>query len=99
MILSRRVFNEYANDYDHWFDEHNDVYEAQLGMLRAAIPDHGRGLEMGVGSGRFAVPFGIHYGVDPSRELARIAKHRGIEVVLGEGEHPLARAAVTRTPV
>ena len=47
---------------------------------------------MGVGSGRFAVPFGIRYGIDPSRELVRMAKNRGIEVVLGEGEHLPYRA-------
>ena len=92
MNLSRRVFDEYANDYDHWFNAHEDVYRAQLGMLRAAIPNHGRGLEVGIGSGRFSVPFGINYGIDPSRELLRMTKHRGIEVVLGEGEHLPYRA-------
>jgi SAM-dependent methyltransferase len=87
MIPSRRVFEDYAGDYDRWFDEHNDTYQAQLRMLRKALPDHGRGLEVGVGSGRFAIPLGIGYGIDPSRELLKIAKSRGIEVVLGEGEH------------
>jgi len=93
MIPSRRVFDDHAGDYDRWFDEHSDVYEAQIRMFRDAIPDQGRGLEVGVGSGRFAVPFGIRCGIDPSRELARIAKHRGIEVVRGEGEHLPYRAA------
>ena len=87
MIPSRRVFDEYANDYDTWFDEHDDVFQAQQRMLRAAIPNQGQGLEVGVGSGRFAVPSGTRYGIDPSRELIRIAKRRGIEVVRGEGEH------------
>jgi len=87
MIPSRRVFDEYANDYDTWFDEHDDVFQAQQRMLRAAIPNQGQGLEVGVGSGRFAVPSGTRYGIDPSRELIRIAKRRSIEVVRGEGEH------------
>jgi ubiquinone/menaquinone biosynthesis C-methylase UbiE len=82
-----RIFDSHAGDYDRWFDEHNDVYQAQLRMLRAALPDSGRGLEVGVGSGRFAVPFGIRYGIDPSPALLRIAKGRGVEVVIGEGEH------------
>ena len=56
-------------------------------MLRAAIPSRGCGLEVGVGSGRFAIPFGICCGIDPSRKLALMAKNRGIDVVLGEGEH------------
>lgn len=92
MIPSRRVFEDHAGDYDRWFDEHGDVYAAQVRMLRAAIPDHGCGLEVGVGSGRFAEPFGIRCGIDPSRELTRMAKERGIEVVRGEGEHLPYRA-------
>lgn len=84
---SGQIFDNHARDYDQWFDEHNDVYQAQLRMLRAALPDSGSGLEVGVGSGRFAVPFGIRWGIDPSPALLRIAKGRGVEVVLGEGEH------------
>ena len=87
MIPLRRVFDEYASDYDTWFDEHDDVFQAQQRMLRAAIPHQGQGLEVGVGLGRFAVPSGIRYGIDPSRELIRRAQRRGIEVVRGEGEH------------
>ncbi len=87
MIPSRRIFENRAGDYDRWFDEHGAVYEAQVRMLRDAVPRTGRGLEVGVGSGRFAVPLGIGYGIDPSRELLKMAKSRGIEVVLGEGEH------------
>jgi SAM-dependent methyltransferase len=92
VIPSRRVFDEHAGEYDRWFDEHGDVYQAQLRMLRGAIPDNGRGLEVGTGSGRFAVPLGIRYGIDPSRGLVRLAKQRGIEGVLGEGEHLPCRA-------
>jgi SAM-dependent methyltransferase len=92
MIPSRQVFEDLAADYDHWFDEHGEVYEAQVRMLGTAIPENGCGLEVGVGSGRFAVPFGIRFGVDPSGKLVQIAKHHEIEVVVGEGEHLPYRA-------
>jgi SAM-dependent methyltransferase len=92
VISSRRVFDEHAGEYDRWFDEHEEVYQAQVRMLRGAIPYHGRGLEVGVGSGRFAMPLGIRYGIDPSRGLVRMAQQWGIEVVLGEGEHLPYRA-------
>jgi SAM-dependent methyltransferase len=87
MIPARRVFDESASDYDRWFDDHDDVYEAQVRTVRDAVPHTGCGLEVGVGSGRFAIPLGIRHGIDPSYGLVRIAKTRGIEVVLGEGEH------------
>jgi SAM-dependent methyltransferase len=92
MIPSRRVFEDHAGDYDRWFDEHGAVYEAQVRMLQNAVPRTGCGLEVGVGSGRFAVPLGIVYGIDPSRELLKMAKSRGIEVMTGEGEHLPYRA-------
>jgi SAM-dependent methyltransferase len=87
MIPSRRVFDEYAGDYDQWFDEHGDVYTEQVRLLRNAVPQTGRGLELGVGSGRFAVPLGIRYGIDPSGKLIAIANTRGVEVVLGAGKY------------
>jgi ubiquinone/menaquinone biosynthesis C-methylase UbiE len=63
------------------------VYQAQLRMLRKAVPGFQRGLEVGVGSGRFAVPLGISRGIDPSQNLVLMAKHRDIEVARGEAEH------------
>ena len=92
MIPSRIVFNEHAGDYDTWFDEHNSVYLTQLRMLRGAVPYFRHGLEVGVGSGRFAAPLGIKCGIDPSQNLARMAKRRGVEVTLGEAEHLPYRA-------
>lgn len=87
MIPARRVFNGYAAEYDRWFDENTEVYEAQIRMLKCTILPTGPCLEIGVGSGRFAAPLGIGYGIDPSRRLLAMAKDRGIGVVEGEGEH------------
>jgi len=87
MTEKRRVFEELAADYDRWFDDHAGVYDAQLRLLAGAVPPHQQGLEIGVGSGRFAVPLGTCCGIDPSFPLAKIAKHRGLEVILGVGEH------------
>jgi SAM-dependent methyltransferase len=92
MIPSRRIFEDRADDYDQWFDEHGRVYAAQVTMLRRAISEHGLGLEVGVGSGQFATPFGIRCGIDPSSALSRIVLQRGIDVVRGEGEHLPYRA-------
>ncbi|MCX6696251.1 MAG: class I SAM-dependent methyltransferase [Methanoregula sp.] len=87
MTAKRCVFEDFAADYDCWFDDHPDVYHAQLRLLGRAVPSQGLGLEVGVGSGRFATPLGICYGIDPSLPLAETAKSRGVEVVIGVGEH------------
>ncbi len=83
----RQAFEDDADDYDRWFDDHPHIYSAQLSMLRDAVPTEGLGLEIGVGSGRFAAPLGISLGIDPSHALAAQARARGVETVIGVGEH------------
>lgn len=40
-----------------------------------------KSIEIGVGSGKFAVPLGIKIGIDPSPRMRKIAQQRGIEVI------------------
>ena len=53
-----KVFDQRAEEYDRWFDEHPAIYLSELNALRMAAC-HGIGLEMGVGTGRFAMPLGV----------------------------------------
>jgi len=81
------VFEDYANDYDRWFDEHRDEYLAELARIRRVLPaPDSRAIEVGVGSGRFAAPLGIALGIEPSLALGRMACRRGIEIVRGRAE-------------
>lgn len=81
------VFEEYAEDYDRWFDEHRDEYLGELARIRTMLPPLDvRAIEVGVGSGRFAAPLGITLGVEPSHVLGRMARQRGIEVIRGRAE-------------
>jgi hypothetical protein len=59
-------FDAYTADYDAWFDEHNDVYQAELAAVRSLLPTCGKGIEIGIGTGRFAASLGIAVGVEPS---------------------------------
>jgi ubiquinone/menaquinone biosynthesis C-methylase UbiE len=85
-IRSSQVFDEHAEAYDRWFDVHADIYQAEINAVRHFMPPTGRGLEVGVGTGRFAAPFGITLGVEPSLHMARIAQTRGIAVCQALGE-------------
>lgn len=49
--------------------------------IREQLPVGGVGVEIGVGSGRFAQPLGINIGVEPASKLREIARERGIEVI------------------
>jgi ubiquinone/menaquinone biosynthesis C-methylase UbiE len=81
-----RVFEEFHDRYDRWFTRHEWVYRSEVEAISRLIPREGLGLEVGVGTGRFATPFGVTVGLDPSRAIASIAKKKGIEVVRGVGE-------------
>jgi SAM-dependent methyltransferase len=81
------VFEEYAEDYDRWFDEHPDECLGELIRIRTFLPPpDSRSIEVGVGSGRFAAPLGIKRGVEPSRALGLMARRRGIDVIRGRAE-------------
>ncbi len=62
-------FDRTWNDYDQWFNEHQALYETELAALRLAVPT-GAGLEIGVGTGRFAAPLRVRYGLDPAGATA-----------------------------
>lgn len=80
-------FDTYAARYDSWFERHESAYYSELLAVRALLPWHGLGLEIGVGSGRFAEPLGIQIGVDPSRAmLEQSISRRRIIAVQGKAE-------------
>lgn len=79
-------FELYAQKYDEWFDKNKFIYESELQAVKELLPSSKNGVEIGVGSGRFAAPFAIKLGLDPSKELGKIAQKRGIEVIEGVAE-------------
>ncbi len=74
------ILEKYAAEYDEWFDENEAVYKSEILALRDLIPAAGMGLEVGVGTGRFATPLGIGMGVEPAKAMAERARQRGIDV-------------------
>jgi SAM-dependent methyltransferase len=84
--INIRIFEQHARDYDAWFEEHAYAYESEVLAVRSLLPQSGRGLEVGVGTGRFASPLGIKVGVEPAHAMASIARQRGIEVYEARAE-------------
>lgn len=73
------AFDRHLGEYEAWFLKNKAAYESELNALRELLPE-GKGIEVGVGSGLFAVPLGIEYGIDPSDTMVRKAIERGIKV-------------------
>ena len=81
-----RPFEENVERYEAWFERFRLAYESELGAVRALLPGEGEGLEVGVGTGRFAGPLGVLSGVEPSPAMGRLAIERGVEVRSGVAE-------------
>ncbi|MDD5614225.1 MAG: class I SAM-dependent methyltransferase [Candidatus Omnitrophica bacterium] len=81
------IFDEHYLKYDAWYDRNNFAYLSELEAIKKFLPRFGRGLEIGVGTGRFARPLGISVGIDPSRNMLQIAQKRGVNVRWGLGEN------------
>lgn len=79
-------FEKHASKYDKWFDDNPLVYESELNSVRALLPYSGKGIEIGVGSGRFASRLGIRHGIEPSLTMANMARKRGIDVIVAKAE-------------
>jgi SAM-dependent methyltransferase len=79
-------FEEHTERYDEWFEQNEYAYESELAALRHLFPSSGYGVEIGVGSGRFAAPLGVEVGVDPSKAMMAYASERGIDAVRGVAE-------------
>ncbi len=79
-------FDRYPWLYDRWYDENPHIYQAEVRALEEYVPWRGSGLEVGVGTARFAAPLQIEVGVDISPAMVRIARERGVEAVVGAAE-------------
>jgi len=82
-----KPFEEHTEQYEHWFEKNPYVYRSEVSAIKKFMPKSGEGIEIGVGTGRFASPLGIKYGVDPSSKMRAIAEQRDINVCNGIAEN------------
>ncbi|KAF5078362.1 hypothetical protein DSECCO2_140350 [anaerobic digester metagenome] len=85
-MVNFEAFETNALKYDRWFDTNRSTYESELQAVRELMPESKNGVEVGVGSGRFSAPLDIKLGIDPSREMGKLAKKRGVNVIEGVAE-------------
>jgi len=80
------AFKKHVGEYEQWFDDNPFAYEAELRAVRSLLPQRRDGIEVGVGTGRFASRLGVDLGVEPSGSMSEIAGQRGITLVGGVAE-------------
>jgi len=74
-------FEKYSKKYEDWFEKNKFVYESEIQAIKELFPKVKKSIEIGVGSGKFAIPLGIKTGVDPSPRMRKIAEQKGIKVI------------------
>jgi SAM-dependent methyltransferase len=79
-------YEHQAEAYDRWYERNRAAYLSELRALESLMPRFGRGLEVGVGTGRFASPLGVAVGLDPSPSMIEAARRRGVLPVRGVAE-------------
>jgi len=85
-IAGKGPFETHTDEYEAWFEKNRFVYKAEVQAVKELLPEGKESIEIGVGSGRFALPLGVRLGVEPSPKMAEIATKRGIEVHKGIAE-------------
>lgn len=86
---SHSPFDSAAAEYDAWFDSDDGriIFAQEVACLRELIgPTTGRWLEIGVGTGRFAVALGVGEGIDPAASMRALAEQHGVRTTKGVGE-------------
>lgn len=79
-------FQKYTARYEKWFEDNHWVYQAELKAVKCLLPEGQYGVEIGIGTGRFAEPLGVEIGVEPSSYMREVAQKRGIKVLDGVAE-------------
>ena len=79
-MANTEAFEANTERYDQWFIRRDVAYRSEVTAIRRLLPHNGVGLEIGVGTGRFAAELGIQIGIDPSRNMLVKARSRGLRV-------------------
>lgn len=89
MSANHNPFESVVAEYDAWFDSDDGriIFAQEVACLRKLMErTTGRWLEVGVGTGRFAVALGVGEGVDPAASMRVLAEQRGVRTTEGRGE-------------
>ncbi len=81
-------FNEHVAEYEEWFSKYPFVFKSEVEAIRDLLPtgENVHGIEVALGTGRFARELGIKEGIEPAPNMRAIALKRNIEVLAAEAE-------------
>lgn len=90
MTQTTALFDTHTEEYEVWFEKYPHVFQSEVLAIRSQmqeLPENIQGIEVGMGTGRFALELGIKEGVEPSGNMRNLAIKRGIEVMEARAEN------------
>ncbi len=85
-MAKTKIFEQYAAEYDSWFEHHKPEFALELKAIRKLLPETGTGIEIGAGTGRFTQALAVSLGIEPSAAMREIAIQRGVHIIAGSAE-------------
>lgn len=89
-MIKTAPFNKFADEYEAWFERYNLVFLSEIEAIKRSfdlLPENIRGIEIGMGSGRYAMELGIKEGIEPAANLRELALEKGLDVIDASAEH------------
>lgn len=87
-MITASPFNDHVEEYEAWFEKYPYVFRSEVAAITQLLPDgkKRKGIEIGVGTGRFAKALGITDGIEPAPRMREAAEKRGIFVLNAKAE-------------
>ena len=88
-MIKTLPFNEHVAEYEEWYRKYPFVFQSEVEAIRELLPAGNNiyGIEVALGTGRFAKELGIKEGIEPSPNMRALALKKGIDVLSAEAEH------------
>jgi hypothetical protein len=67
-------FQKHLRKYNRWIEENKYAYQSEINAIKDLMPKFNNAVEIEVGSGKFALPLGIGFGIEPSDKMRKAAK-------------------------
>lgn len=82
-------FNDHVAEYEEWYKKYPFVFRSEVAAIKELLPrgENVRGIEVGLGTGRFAKALGIKDGIEPAENMRAVAEGKGIFVLNAVAEH------------
>ncbi|MDD5161091.1 MAG: class I SAM-dependent methyltransferase [Sulfuricurvum sp.] len=86
-MANTQSFDQYTEAYEQWFEKNPHIYADEVQTLKQLVGNAKNGLDIGMGSGQFALPLGIDIGIEPSQQMRAKALSKGLHPVDGIAEN------------